>query len=256
MSIGELHGSHNSPDDFVETEGLIDLVEQEVSLMSFYQHEGFEELVNEYQTLVTTIAKNYAPVGTALFDDLVQEGLIQIWKAWERGIFVDVNNVGGYICLIVRNRIRDVLPSETGGLSRPEKKAKEDLANAIDVFFADNRRTPTIDELVNILGWSEGKVKVYLGLDSNRLSELNEFIPAPAEPIDLEIDFQAACRVIEEMSIGKQDLLARYYGILGKKKMSYKELSDFYGILETTIKTRIFRAKKELRQRYYDRYVK
>lgn len=221
-----------------------------------------ERLIESNLRLVIAIAKAYQGHGMDLLD-LIQEGNLGLMKAlpprydWRKGY-----RFSTYAVFWIRDAISEALSAQGRLISIPEHIQKEVklLAKARQKLTLQMGKPPTQEELALSLGksliWVQVRedlpeVKVWLGAQP-KLDEVEEArLARNAAWVQPETGSEVLEEVyqdIERLSPRYRLILCQYFGILGQKKMSLKDLKDQHGVSIARIQQIVQRALGILRE--------
>ena len=149
--------------------------EEEKYYIKRFQTEGdpeaFEILVGSNQGLCQKVARAFKNRGLS-FLDLVQEGNIGLMKALERFDLNRKTKLSTYAMWWIRQAVRRALYENSKTIRLPMHiiEAQEKISKASESFCAENGREPNIEELQQLTGLTEKKIKDALKADIKMVS--------------------------------------------------------------------------------------
>ena len=230
------------------------------------------ELVTANLRFVVSVAKQYQNMGVSL-DDLISEGNIGLVKAAEKFDPTRGFKFASFAVWWIRQAILAFLADKSRMVRLPLNVTNviSRIRAAANAFEQENQRTPSEDELAEILDMSVEKVKEYIGhvnnttsLDAPLSSDTDTTVgeslaDKTAEAADTSLLFESLRHdldvALNSISTREQRIIRLYYGMDGTAK-SQEEIAEEFHLSRERVRQLVEKGISIIRSKHREALLK
>ena len=244
-----------SLDKYLQEIGKEDLitVEEEVELAQRIKkgdQEALEKLTKANLRFVVSVAKQYQNQGLSL-PDLINEGNLGLIKAAEKFDETRGFKFISYAVWWIRQSILQALAEQSRIVRLPLNQvgSLNKINKAFARFEQENERTPSPEELANVLPFSDGEdnnlLDVLVNTDSPNADRglINESLSTEVE------------RALATLTDRERDIIRYFFGI-GCPEMTLEEIGEKFGLTRERVRQIKEKAIRRLRHSSRNKFLK